>query len=138
MFYCGFSGLFRLFIMLVCMAIPIAIFIAFISAVVWVYKDAAKRAMNPWLWTLIVLLVPSFLGFIIYLAARTNNNPKVIRCKSCGNSIDTLSNFCPHCGHTSKKNCPSCEHPVDNSWRNCPTCGTVLHETDKNNNQNNY
>lgn len=138
MIYHGFSGLFRLFTMLICMSIPIAMLIGFICAVVWVYKDASKRAMSPWLWTLIVLLLPSFIGFIIYLLARTNSNTNVIRCKSCGNSIEASSNVCPYCGHTIKKNCPSCERPVESNWRNCPTCGTILSEKTTHNNQNDF
>lgn len=137
MFYYGFGGLFKMFAMLICLFIPIALLVGFISAVVWVYKDANKRGMSPWIWTLIVLLVPSFIGFIIYFLARTSNNPTVIKCRTCGNSIEASSNVCPYCGNALKKTCPSCGRPVDNNWRNCPTCGTGLSEKTNNNNQNN-
>jgi hypothetical protein len=33
----------------------------------WTYTDAKKRSDKPEVWTLIVLLVPNFIGLIIYL-----------------------------------------------------------------------
>jgi len=32
----------------------------------WIYNDASERTDNPRLWTAVVLLVPSFLGLIVY------------------------------------------------------------------------
>ncbi|MCL2216573.1 MAG: PLDc N-terminal domain-containing protein [Defluviitaleaceae bacterium] len=34
----------------------------------WTYHDAkVKSTQSPWLWVLVVLLVPNFLGFVVYL-----------------------------------------------------------------------
>jgi len=33
----------------------------------WTYSDAKARSDKPEIWTLIVLLVPNFIGLIIYL-----------------------------------------------------------------------
>ncbi len=51
-------------------------FLAGIVLAVWllclgyVYADARQRAMPPVLWTLIALLVPNLLGFLLYFAIR--------------------------------------------------------------------
>ena len=34
---------------------------------VYVYRDASDRGMNAVLWTLVAVLAPSLIGFIIYL-----------------------------------------------------------------------
>lgn len=133
MFYHSFSWmlgrLISMFIGLVFLAIPIALVVLYIAAVVWVYRDATRKNMNPLLWVLIVILVPSPIGFIIYLIARTNNSSyrtDIIKCRNCGSSIDASSNVCPYCGDKLKKVCPNCGRPVKGDWRVCPDCGTYL------------
>ena len=39
---------------------------------VYVYRDANRRGMNAVMWTLIALIAPSLLGFIIYLLVRSS------------------------------------------------------------------
>ena len=39
---------------------------------VYVYRDAKRRNMNAPLWTIIAILAPSLIGFIIYLLVRGN------------------------------------------------------------------
>jgi cytochrome bd-type quinol oxidase subunit 2 len=56
---------------LVCL-IPIVILVVFILVAIWVYKDANKRGMNGTLW-LIVILVGSLIGLIIYLVIRRDH-----------------------------------------------------------------
>ena len=46
--------------------------IAMIAMIVWVYRDAKIHTDNPWLWTLIVIVVPNFIGLIIYLLVGRN------------------------------------------------------------------
>lgn len=118
--------MFSLFVL----AIPIALLVAYIVALVWVYRDADVRNMNPIVWLLIALFVPFPIGFIIYLVVRTNptsGTAKVIRCKNCNHSIDATSNVCPYCGYPVRKTCPNCGRPVNSDWRNCPDCGTNLY-----------
>ena len=45
---------------------------------VYVYRDAKRRGMNAALWTLIAILAPSLIGFIIYLLVRGNYS--TLRC----------------------------------------------------------
>ena len=49
---------------------------------VYVYRDARDRGMEPVLWTVVAVLIPSFIGLIIYLVARTKYS--VLRCARCG------------------------------------------------------
>ena len=37
-----------------------------------VYRDAKRRQMNAVVWTLVAILAPTFIGFIIYLRVRAN------------------------------------------------------------------
>ncbi|MDF9840659.1 MULTISPECIES: PLDc N-terminal domain-containing protein [unclassified Paenibacillus] len=62
---------------------------------VFIYKDASRRKMNPWLWMLAVIYIPNFIGLLLYLFARRRqhipaaadpgNNP--VQCPHCGNLI---------------------------------------------------
>jgi len=49
--------------------IIVIIYVLAIALAVWVYNDAKKRDMNAAVWLLIVLLT-SFVGYIIYLIVR--------------------------------------------------------------------
>ncbi len=49
--------------------IIVIIYVIAIALAVWVYNDAKKRDMNAEVWLLIVLLT-SFIGYIIYLIVR--------------------------------------------------------------------
>ena len=51
------------------------IYVIAIALAVWVYNDAKKRDMNAVVWLLIVLLT-SFIGCIIYLIVREQNHLK--------------------------------------------------------------
>lgn len=53
------------FIVIAIIAIPIIIGL-------YVYKDASSRNMKALTWALIAALVPSLIGFIIYLFVRNN------------------------------------------------------------------
>lgn len=51
------------------------VLIVFIPVLIgtYVYKDAKSRNMDAFLWTLVSILMPGFLGLIIYLIIRTNS-----------------------------------------------------------------
>lgn len=72
-------------------AIAIVVFLA-----VWTYRDANSRGMMAVLWTALVILVPSFIGFIIYLVVRTDNNK--ITCANCNTKVNSNIKFCSNCG----------------------------------------
>ena len=63
----------------------------------YVYKDAKKRNMDPVLWTLVVVLVPSLIGLIIYLVIR--GNTVTVACPVCEKDVTDSYVLCPHCGN---------------------------------------
>jgi hypothetical protein len=61
----------------------------------YVYADARRRAMPPIPWTLIAVLVPNLLGFLLYFALR---RPIAQPCPQCGQPITADQRFCSACG----------------------------------------
>jgi hypothetical protein len=94
-----------------------------IAVGIYVYRDARERAMDALLWTLVVILVPYFIGFIAYLIVR---QARRVLCPGCGARTSDSARFCPSCGHLLKASCPSCQLPVDGGARFCPACGAAL------------
>lgn len=99
----------------------------FVSLGVYVYKDAKARGMDPALWTLIALLVPSLIGFVIYLVVRTSHS--ALTCPQCGKRVTEQFTVCPQCGARLKATCPGCGAPVEQGWRVCPQCAAPLPQT---------
>ena len=62
---------------------------------VYVYRDAKRRGMNAALWTLIAILAPSLIGFIIYLLVRGNYSN--LKCPSCAATVTDQYVECPKC-----------------------------------------
>lgn len=91
---------------------------------VYVFRDASRRGMNAALWTLIAVLVPILVGFIIYLLVR-GNYPD-LKCPQCGTPVRESYVSCPQCGARLKASCPSCSAPVEPDWKVCPRCASPL------------
>jgi len=53
--------------------IPLVWFIIGIVLCIWVYRDAEKRGMSGVMW-LIIVLITSFIGLIIYLVVRKDKS----------------------------------------------------------------
>ncbi|WP_461207264.1 double zinc ribbon domain-containing protein [Clostridium sp. DL1XJH146] len=94
---------------------------------VFVYRDSQEHNMDPVVWTLIAVLVPNLIGFIIYLVVRSNKND-TLRCPSCHQPIDIDYVKCPHCGAKLKGTCSNCGKPINPEWNSCPYCS---HDIDK-------
>ena len=58
---------------------------------VMVYRDAKARGMTPWLWTAVSVLVPFFIGLLVYLAARSGKKPG-ITCPNCKGPVQDNDN----------------------------------------------
>lgn len=93
-----------------------------IAVAVIIYKDANKHDMNGKLWALLVILIPNFLGVIIYLIMR-NTKEKEVYCSSCHSKVEIDYNICPMCHSIFEKICPTCKHAVDKVLEICPYCG---------------
>lgn len=53
--------------------ISIIFLLSFIAAYIighFVFKDAQKRGLDPWIWTGVSIFIPSFMGLIFYLLVR--------------------------------------------------------------------
>ena len=93
---------------------------------VYVYRDAKRRGMNAVLWTLIAILAPSLIGFIIYLLVRGNYSN--LKCPRCDATVTEQYVVCPKCGAKLKPSCPTCSTPVEPDWTVCPRCAQPLPE----------
>ena len=110
-------------------AIPLFILMLIIALLplligVYVYRDARRRGMNAALWTLIAILAPSLIGFIIYLLVRGNYSN--LKCPRCDTRVTEQYVVCPKCGAKLKPGCPNCSAPVESDWMVCPKCAQPL------------
>lgn len=95
----------------------------FILGVGYVRRDARRRGMSANLWTLLVIVVPNAIGFILYFLLR---QPLRLPCPACGSSAPTGSQFCPSCGARLRAGCPACGRVVDEGALYCSNCGRSL------------
>ncbi len=86
----------------------------------YVYRDARRRGMEPVLWTLVAVLVPYFIGLIIYLVVR---QPPHSACPSCAAQMPLKAAFCPACGRPVQRTCSRCQTALQNGARFCHACG---------------
>jgi uncharacterized membrane protein YhaH (DUF805 family) len=75
---------------------PVAIFVLNIILLIWVAKDAKARGMdNPVVWMILVMLT-SLVGLIIYVYSRPKGG--LVACGNCQNKRLQVLTKCPHCG----------------------------------------
>jgi RNA polymerase subunit RPABC4/transcription elongation factor Spt4 len=89
----------------------------------YINRDAKRRGMSPTLWTLVAILIPNCLGFLLYFILR---HPLHSACPQCGNAVQTGFNFCPRCSHKLSPSCPQCQRVVGMNDVYCPYCATSL------------
>lgn len=107
--------------------INLVIFIGFPVLIgVYVYRDAKSRGMNAALWTLIAIVAPALIGFIIYLLVRGSYSD--LKCPNCDTRITEQYVSCPNCGTKLRTTCPNCSFPVEKEWKVCPKCASPLPE----------
>jgi hypothetical protein len=61
----------------------------------YIYGDAPRRGMPRVPWTLLAVLAPNAIGFILYFIVR---KPVQRPCSQCGLGIASGAAFCPRCG----------------------------------------
>ncbi|MDE6759545.1 MAG: zinc ribbon domain-containing protein [Lachnospiraceae bacterium] len=76
--------------------IAIAVLALTVLLGIWTYRDAENKGMIGVLWTAVVILVPSFIGLIIYLIVRMDHNK--VTCSNCNMSVDAKNRYCSNCG----------------------------------------
>ena len=113
--------IFSLVVLVALLTIPIMIG-------VYVYRDAKRRGMNAMAWTLIAVVAPALIGFIIYLLVR-GNSPD-LQCPQCAEPVTEQYVICPHCGAKLRPACPNCSFPVEADWKVCPKCAAPLEDVE--------
>jgi hypothetical protein len=113
----------------------------------WVYRDARRRADDPWLIgtaTLLAVAVP-YMGAAVYLLFRAPETLDDIHarelevraleeriavraphCPVCRADVDSSFLVCPVCTTQLKQPCRSCSAALDASWQACPYCATPV------------
>ena len=61
----------------------------------YVNRDAKRRGMSPTLWTILVIVIPNALGFVVYFLTR---QPLRSPCPGCGAPVSRGARYCPACG----------------------------------------
>lgn len=112
---------FLILILLASLAVPVMLG-------VFVYRDAKSRGMEPLLWALLAILVPSFVGLIIYLVVRKDHI--VMNCPKCGGEVQEHFTACPSCGQKLKAGCSNCGTALKPEWKICPQCGSKITATE--------
>ena len=96
---------------------------AYLLLLGYVNRDSKRRGMSPVLWTLVALLIPNAIGFLLYFVLR---QPIRRACPQCGNSVQTEFNFCPRCSGKLNPSCPRCGRFVRPEDTYCPYCGSSV------------
>lgn len=112
--------------LLLCVVVFLLVAAVLIWIGVYVYRDATRRGMNAVLWTVIAVLAPSLVGFILYLLVR-GSDPDC-RCPQCGAPVRQEYAACPNCSARLRPACPNCSAPTEAGWRFCPRCAQPLPE----------
>jgi hypothetical protein len=80
----------------VLLLIPVVILALNIAMLVWVARDAKARGMDGSVVWMIVVLLLSVVGLIIYILSRPKGD--LVECPNCKNKRLQASTRCPHCG----------------------------------------
>ncbi len=91
----------------------------------YVNRDAARRNMSRTLWTLVAILVPNGLGFILYFLLR---QPAQEPCPRCGALVHSSFNYCPNCNMKLHPHCAQCQRPAKLTDTYCAYCGYKLED----------
>ena len=89
----------------------------------YVNQDARRRGMNPTLWTILVLVIPNGIGFVVYFVAR---QPLQVPCPSCGARVPSEVSYCARCGFKVAPTCPRCGRSLAAGQAYCAHCGEAL------------
>ena len=89
----------------------------------YINVDAGRRGMSRTLWTLLAIVIPNAIGFILYFLLRPALSSL---CPACGAATRPDYGYCPKCGKNLALHCSRCQHAVQADDVYCPNCGTSL------------
>jgi RNA polymerase subunit RPABC4/transcription elongation factor Spt4 len=115
-----------------------------LSLIIWTYRDIRRRARDPLVRILAVLVVailflPGVLVYMILRPSRTleeefeqtleeeallQSIEESALCPGCGRRVHDDWVACPSCYTRLKKACHQCGKPMELAWNLCPYCGT--------------
>lgn len=136
------------------LAMFVALFVAFltaawVSAVLWAFRDIRARSRDIFAHVLATLLVLLFFplfpipGLILYMILRPHETlaeayertleeeallqgiEERLACPGCNRSIREDYRFCPTCHTRLKKACVECSRMLHLKWSICPYCGAA-------------
>lgn len=85
--------------------IPIILVLLFLLSkvflAIWVYNDAKINSDEPLIWLLICIVVPVYLGVLLYLIV--GRKASKVQCSNCGTYNNLDNNYCRACGNTLEK-----------------------------------
>jgi hypothetical protein len=107
--------------------IIILFFVIWILICVWIYRDAESRGMSGALW-LIIVLIASLLGLIIYFIVREDKKSRYPQQAQYGQPPAQRGYPPPQqpyqpATHTGARFCKNCGAGIQSSTRFCPNCG---------------
>ena len=73
--------------------------------------------------TLVAVLVPYFIGLVVYLVMRHCHGGT---CPSCDAAVPETANYCQSCGRVLRLQCPTCKAAVPADGRFCSSCGAQI------------
>jgi hypothetical protein len=91
----------------------------------YVSRDVKRRKMSAAIWMLIVVVIPCFIGAVVYFLLR---QPISIRCPSCTTELTAGVHFCPQCRFQVAPVCGQCFRGVQITDAYCPRCGHNVSE----------
>ena len=130
-----FSTIFQNNIRLWC---AMAIFLIWISALIWVIKDANARSSSFWfqfLSAIIILLFTPIFGILLYIAIRpqwwkwdkTPRRDAIFQttqiCENCWEFNNIQNLYCTSCWENLCTTCRECENRYSKNYAYCPNCG---------------
>ena len=115
-----------------------------LSLIIWTYRDIRRRARDPLVRILAILVVAVLFlpGILIYLILRPQRTQEEefqqtleeeallqsiedsALCPGCGRRVKEDWVACPSCYTRLKKACHECSRPIELAWNLCPYCGT--------------
>jgi hypothetical protein len=128
-------------------ALVFYLFIVWLAAAFWAFRDMHERTENPVLpylaSTLIILFTPFlfYLGVVVYRVVRPSERlgevyernlaeeallaevEAIKTCPSCDKRVDPEWIICPWCRTRLNRVCPNCERLVGLDWSICAWCG---------------
>jgi len=96
---------------------------SYVLLIGYISRDVKRRNMSAGLWMLIVLVIPGFIGAIVYFMLR---QPMLSKCPSCSTEVASSFHFCPECQFQMAPVCGQCYRGVQITDVYCVNCGHEL------------